>query len=268
MTDCPFLTVDIGNSRIKVGLFAEASGKLPEPCDTLAFSPDKETRQFAFAQLGEWLADKISGGAPSFVASVSRPASEQLESFLKTAAAGQYGEFDKFANADMPIENRTEAPERVGIDRLAAAVAANAIRRPETPAVVIDFGTAITVDLVASDGGFEGGAILPGMGLAASALHERTDALPQVVTPLEGKSPPAVGTSTEAAMRAGLFWGTVGAVRELIARQCDGLTQSPQVLVTGSASPDIARLLGSPDYTVRFMPHLVLSGLAIVGRER
>jgi len=264
----PLLAVDIGNSRIKLGLFTDASGSLPEPSQTLASSPGKGARKFDFNDLGDWLSQNVPPATRSYIASVSRPAAEQFTVFLKSAADGQYSDFRQFTNDDMPIENRTEEPERVGIDRLAAAVAANAIRRPDTPAVVIDFGTAITVDLVASDGGFEGGAILPGIGLAAAALHERTDALPHVVPQLDGKSPSAVGTSTEAAMHAGLFWGTVGAAREIIARQCDGLTRPPQVLVTGSASPDIARLLGSPEYTVRFMPHLVLSGLAIVAREQ
>jgi type III pantothenate kinase len=170
------------------------------------------------------------------------------------------------SGADFPIENRTQAPDRVGVDRLAAALAANAIRRTDTPAIVIDFGTAITVDLVASDGGFEGGAILPGVMTSAEALHAQTDALPVVRLPLEGKSPPAVGTDTTGAIRSGLYWGAVGAVRELIARQSDRLVVPPQVLVTGSTSPDMARLLGSPDYTVRYLPHLVLAGLAIAAR--
>ena len=69
-------------------------------------------------------------------------------------------------------------------------------------------------------------------------------------------------------MAAGLYWGVVGAVREVIARQRDTLAQPPQVFVTGSASPEVARLLGSPDYTVRYVPHLVLSGLAIAAMER
>lgn len=267
MSDCPFLTVDIGNSRIKVGLFGDVLENLPEPSQTLAFSPDSDTGQFDFESLLPWLLDSSSDGLPIFIGSVSRPAAAQLQAFLTAGWGGEARKIHPLSNSLMPIENRTDEPDRVGIDRLAAAVAANAIRLIETPAVVIDFGTAITVDLVSSDGAFEGGAILPGVALAATALAERTDALPNVTPKLDGKSPPAVGLSTEAAMHAGLYWGTVGAVRELIARQCDALVNPPQVLVTGSASPDIARLLGSPDYTVRYLPHLVLGGLAIAATK-
>jgi type III pantothenate kinase len=186
-----------------------------------------------------------------------------LREFLREYSGGHWDNVRVLSGGDFKIENRTESPAGVGIDRLAAATAAEAIRRENTPAIVIDFGTAITVDLVSSDGAFEGGAILPGVGLAAEALHANTDALPVVRPRLEGKSPPAVGKNTEDAIRGGLYWGAVGAVRELISRQRDGLVTPPQVLVTGSTSPDMARLLGSPEYTVRYMPHLVLAGLAM-----
>ena len=166
----------------------------------------------------------------------------------------------------------------MGIDRLAAAVGANPLRRPETPAIVVDFGTAITVDLVTAEGEFAGGAILPGLRMQARSLHQGTASLPEITLELEGassqdaagpivplgsRSPAAVGTSTEGAIAAGIYWGGVGAVRELIARQSDRLVRRPQVFVTGSTSPEMARLLGSPEIAVRYIPHLVLSGLAL-----
>lgn len=263
----PLVAVDIGNSRIKLGLFSRVdTDGLPEPHETLSLAPRSSEGDLDAEALAAWLGQHVPPSAPVVMGSVSRPAADEFQHLLAHLESGQWNRVRPLAGADLPIENRTDEPSRVGIDRLAAAVAANATRRPGTPAIVIDFGTAITVDLVASDGGFQGGAIMPGIHMAADALHARTDALPRVDPQLQGKSPPAVGGDTTAAIHAGLYWGTVGAVRELIARQRDGLVAPPQVLVTGSTSPDMARLLGSPDYTVRYVPHLVLAGLAIAAR--
>ena len=276
------VAVDIGNSRMKFGRFDRsvdceqaaqaaplpiARAGLPEPAETIAIGPSESGQGFEIAPLADWIAEYVAPGTRFVVGSVSRGGTSALREFLHDYSGGHWDNLHELAGSDFPIENRTQAPERVGVDRLAAAVAANAVRRAETPAIVIDFGTAITVDLVASDGAFAGGAILPGVTTSAQALHAQTDALPAVRPALEGKSPPAVGTDTASAIRAGLYWGAVGAVRELIARQSDRLVVPPQVLVTGSTSPDMARLLGSPDYTVRYLPHLVLAGLAMAARN-
>src|SRR5205814_3927690 len=126
---------------------------------------------------------------------------------------------------DLPLEVRVEFPDRVGLDRLAAAVAARFLasegrQPPDTirPAIVIDAGTAITVDLVSADGAFEGGVILPGFRLTAEALAAGTNQLPLATFTGQDQPPPVVGKHTEGAIRSGLFWGAVGAVREVIER--------------------------------------------------
>ena len=83
-------------------------------------------------------------------------------------------------NASIPIQSLVEVPEKVGADRLLNAVAVNAMRSPETPAIIIDSGTAATVDVVNGNGAFLGGAILPGVLMGASALHEFTTTLPLI----------------------------------------------------------------------------------------
>ena len=120
------------------------------------------------------------------------------------------------AAGDLPLEVRLERPDMVGIDRLVDAVAVNRLREPGRPAVIVDVGTAITVDLVSADGAFLGGAILPGIQMSARALHEFTDLLPLVDVSELTAPPPALGTATESAMESGLFWGAVGAIRQLI----------------------------------------------------
>lgn len=268
------LAIDIGNSRIKLGLFGAASGcvaaaqsaplpiaspALPEPQDTLAVTPPLAPGSPAEQLLADWLAE---GGSVDRVvlASVNRPSREQAEACLDRLVTAPRR---LLAAGDLPLEVRLPAPERVGIDRLAGAVAANRLRRPGSPAVVVDLGTAITIDLITPDGAFDGGAILPGIAMASRALHEKTDLLPEHgLTQLEG-APDAVGKDTTEALHAGLFWGAVGAVREIIARQADRLTTPPQVFLTGGAAPSVARLLGGPDRTVRYLPDLVLQGIAV-----
>jgi type III pantothenate kinase len=160
---------------------------------------------------------------------------------------------------DLPIQLDVEAPERVGMDRLAAAVAANRLRQATRPAVVVDAGTAITVNLITSDGVFRGGVILPGFRLTTKALAEGTDLLPLITSDWNADPPTVVGRTTESAIRSGLFWGTVGAVRELVGRMASDLSAPPQVFVTGGDAKRLASFM-APD--ARFVPDLVLIGIA------
>ena len=255
-TAADLIAVDIGNSRIKLGRFVTSTDSpLPEPVDTLSVS----TQEDWIDQAKNWIGPTSQRVV---VGSVSRPIAKQLEAVLRPSTI----EWHNLMLSDLPIETRVEHPEQVGTDRLLAAIAANALRRADTPAIVVDLGTAITVDLVAPDGVFEGGAILPGPGLAAWALAEATDALPHVRLEELDASPEPIGRSTEPAIAAGLFWGAIGAIRELIARQRDGLTIAPQVFLTGGAAPSVARLIGGPDYTVRHFPHLTLAGIVVASQ--
>lgn len=275
------IAVDVGNSRVKVGRFDRspdceaaalggllpiAGSALPEPAETLAFGTPQQADAIE-QELQAWLTATDDALPQIVVASVNRSQSEAFRQRIERLVPDQAIEARELIGTQLPIEIRVDAPEKVGIDRLLAAMAANRLRHPGRPAVVVDLGTAITVDLIAGDGGFEGGAILPGIGMAARALNEQTDALPAHHMRELDDAPDAVGKSTDRAIQAGLFWGAVGAVREIIARQADRLTQSPHVFLTGGAAPSVGRLLAGPNYTVRFTPDLVLSGIALAADE-
>src|SRR5262249_47039257 len=162
---------------------------------------------------------------------------------------------------DLPIVARLDFPDRVGLDRLAAAVAANVLRTAGSPAIVVDAGSAVTVDLVGTDGAFEGGTILPGFRMSAEALSS-ADLLPVAqFSPQE--IPQVVGKSTEGAIRSGLFWGAVGAVREIIERMSASLDQQPEIFVTGGDLRRLAEHLGDE---ASFVPNMVLSGIAAAAR--
>jgi len=163
-----------------------------------------------------------------------------------------------------------DEPRKVGIDRLLNAVAANTLRQTDQGAIIVDTGTATTVDVVSSEGHFAGGSILPGFELSAKSLHDYTALLPLIpVSDLRQQEPVVLGKDTTNAIRSGLFWGQLGAVRELIHQfQNHSLFKTcpepPLVLLTGGGSSLLAPHL---DELVRFEPLLTLQGLAIVAQE-
>jgi type III pantothenate kinase len=164
---------------------------------------------------------------------------------------------------DVQMTIRLEEPARVGIDRLLAALAADRLRKRDHAAIVVDLGTAITVDLVNVEGAFAGGAILPGIAMSARALAEQTDALPQVALEFLDKPPLALGNSTASAIESGIYWGAVGAIRELVSQFSAPFQSRPDLFITGGASRQVADLLKTHS-AVRHMPNLVLSGIALV----
>lgn len=151
---------------------------------------------------------------------------------------------------EMPFDLSVEEPEKVGPDRLCAAAGAWAEGSRE--AVIVDAGTAVTVDLL-SGGCFRGGSIFPGLSLLAGALHGGTALLPLVGDMKAWPEPP--GRNTKEAVEVGILWGLVGAVKELVSRT---LPEGTDLWVTGGGGSFLAPHLGHP---VRFEGDLVLKGL-------
>jgi type III pantothenate kinase len=254
----PFVAVDIGNSRLKFGLY-EAAGEaaVPAPNRVLDFDPEKDALERVAAWLAPWTVDQ----AAWWIASVNRPHATMLIDWLRERQTGL--KITLLAAGDLPLDVALPRPDMVGIDRLAGAVAANRLREAQRPAIVVDLGTAITVDLVNPQGVFLGGAILPGIGMSARALYEFTDLLPLLDLRVLREPPPTLGKSTTDAMQSGIYWGAVGGVRELIAR-LNADSAPAQVFLTGGAAPAVAALL-APD--AHYIPHLVLGGIALTALE-
>jgi type III pantothenate kinase len=286
----PLIAVDIGNARMKLGVFEKkGTGSersevprgdpvpfFPEPLRILSL--DGEAPQLD--TLISWLGELTTGRISWFIASVNRPGASRLINWLRENRSDD--SVTMLSAEDLPLTVHLERPDMVGIDRLVDAVAVNRLRQPGRPAVIVDVGTAITVDLVSADGAFLGGSILPGLEMSAHALHECTDLLPLIDVAEFSDPPPALGTSTAAAMRSGLFWGAVGAIRQLIDQLTTDLikqpvnvpllasgeqciehqypTARPQVFLTGGAGATVAQLL-APD--AQYVPHLTLAGIAL-----
>jgi type III pantothenate kinase len=150
-------------------------------------------------------------------------------------------------------------PEKIGADRLANAAAVAALFG--TPAVVVDFGTAVTFDIISPGKKYIGGVIAPGLAAMTSYLFEKTALLPRI----DLREPVgAIGKSTRAAMMAGAVFGYRGLVREILAqvKRELGTTKKLCVVATGGYAKLIAAKLREIEVV---HPNLTLEGLRIIG---
>ena len=155
------------------------------------------------------------------------------------------------------LQIRYKNPAEVGADRIAGAVGAVA-RYPGRNIIIIDFGTATTVEAVSSRQEYLGGAIVPGLGISMRALEQNTARLPKVEILRPAK---ACGRSTVESIQSGLYWGHVGLIRELrnrIGTECFGASE-PVVVGTGG----FAGLLAEAGLFSEVLPDLVLEGVRI-----
>ena len=127
---------------------------------------------------------------------------------------------------DVPV--RLDHPDEIGADRLVNAVAAHA--RYGGPCIVVDFGTATTFDVVAADGGYEGGVIAPGIYASMDALYASAAKLPGVAIKRPAR---VIGTGTVPAIQSGVFWGYIGLIEGLIQRITAEHGGRPTVIATG-----------------------------------
>lgn len=132
----------------------------------------------------------------------------------------------------LPAPPRVDEGTQVGPDRLVNA--AGAFNRHGGDLIVVDFGTATTFDVVASDGAYVGGVIAPGVNLSLEALHAAAAALPHVDI---SKPQKVVGTNTVECMQSGVFWGYIGLVREICDRIKAERGVPMQVISTGGLAP-------------------------------
>ena len=198
------IAVDIGNSAAKAALVdgetVHGSGRL-------------DTSVASGADLLDGLRVLAGAGdeAPTSIVTVS--VVDRWTERLEHAAEELSLPLTVVAGSHIPISTALVRPDQTGPDRLLAAWTAATTHG--TPVIVIDLGTATTIDAVDGDGFFLGGAILPGLSLAADALAEGTARLPRVELDLPDD---AIGSDTMAALQSGVVIGHIGAVREIAIR--------------------------------------------------
>ena len=219
------LTVDIGNTDIKFGLFDgenllskwRAANSRTEIFDEAERSISREL----FEKSGN--SRLIKGVIASSVVPQADPGFSRL--------------FRKLFELETIFVNHTfdfnfqidyEQPENLGIDRLVAAFAA--CEKYSKPVIVCDFGTATTIDAVNSKNVYLGGTIVTGMNVLAEALSEKTAKLPRVEI---GKVESVFGKNTIGSIKSGIYFGYVGLVEAIISRMFSELGEKAKVVATG-----------------------------------
>lgn len=260
------LAVDVGNTRMKFGMFErpdsmETTCGLPDCAGSLAISAHEEVDWgVVHGHFAKW----NSPITKTAVAGVNPAGMKRLLANWNLSCWPQPTIIG--LASDLPLRTNVDHPDQVGIDRLLDGVAANRLRAELQPAIIIDSGTATTVNVVTADGVFEGGAILPGLDLQARSLHRYTALLPLIdVQSLIDNPVAALGRNTRAAIKSGIWFGQVGAIRELTAQLGESLGKPPLLLVTGGMGCWLAPALGTH---FRFEADLALRALAFVAQGR
>lgn len=254
--DSPFLAIDFGNGRLKAAAFDSDYGAAPSSGRASALA----TVSFDYEELA-------LGWAP-WVATLGLPVAAAASSVLGEARRASVLARVQAAvpvpvqlNPLPGLELDVRSPETVGFDRLYAARATH--ERGLDPALVVDVGTAVTVDAVAA-GVFLGGAIAPGPDLLARSLAGPDELYS--VTPSPGA--PALGKQTRAALEAGVVHTLVGAVLRLAERIPEeaGFAE-PELVLTGGGRAYVEGPLRGAGWSPVVAPELVLEGVFHAARD-
>ena len=257
------LCIDVGNTNTMLGLYAQKSPAPARIFDEalgphwrIATDVERMPDEMAVLLLALLRHSRIDPGDISGVALASGVA--PLTSRWREVCEAYLARTPLVVRADMRtgLTIRYDPPHAVGTDRIVDAVAA--YRRYGGPTCIIDCGTATTFEAITAEGEYLGGAIAPGIAIAADALYNVATALPKV----ELERPPSViGSNTVHAMQSGLIFGYVGLVESMIARFRRELGDAMQTVATGGLAPVIAR---HTDAIEHIEPWLTLEGLRLL----
>ena len=165
-------------------------------------------------------------------------------------------QFKLLTSSNCGIKIDYPKPKTIGPDRLANAIAA--INEFGAPVIVVDFGTAVTFDVINSKGAYAGGVITPGLSAMTDYLHEKTELLPRIKL---RKPRRIIGKSTEEAMQTGAIYGYQGMIQGLLRQICRSLkSESIPVIATGGCAKLVCKNIS--EFTA-IRPFLTLDGLRL-----
>jgi type III pantothenate kinase len=236
----PHVVVDIGNTRFKWGL---VDPERPGLLATESLPDDSSAWQRA---IEAWRAlpayQSITGPLQWVTASVNPARTERLRAWV-TEGGDRF--FHLQQAAQLPLRIDLPEPDKVGIDRLLNAVAVTRIEKPGRGSVLIDAGSAVTVDWLDENHAYCGGSIFPGLDLMAEALHSYTALLPRVTLSLPVPELPAKATIP--AMQVGIFLAVSGGIREAVRIYAERAGTPPRIYFSGGQAPLLARAMGLSD---------------------
>jgi type III pantothenate kinase len=247
--DMDVIAIDVGNSAISLAVFIDDKLQQVEHLSV----KQHEKLGGVIAAFRQACGPQPLGArtVPVVVSSVNPPITEVVAKIVletldqNILLIGR----DIFLGMKVAVENS----QKVGADRLLTAAAAFDV--VNNAVVIADFGTATTIDCVNEHGIFLGGVIMPGLALSALSLREHTAALPEVPILVPEND---YGVNTVSAIQAGIFFGAIGALREIVERYATLLGKWPHVVVTGGFSSMIAQKC---DFIDSVVPNLCLTGL-------
>ena len=246
------LVMDVGNTRTQIGRVLNTS------IDETAAFANEDTGGIVDRIVEWWTGLPQDTPKAVLMASVNDPIADPLASMLHDQLSEEIYRLGD--DIPVPVAEDLDPETLTGIDRLLNAVAA--YDAAQQACVIVDAGSAITVDFIDGKGTFHGGAIAPGARMQLQALSEYTDALPDLefTKPLEGQ----FGKSTGQAMLQGVFYGIRGMVWRLVEQYAQSYGAYPMVIATGG---DAQVLFGEDELVDRIVPHLTLLGIAASARH-
>jgi type III pantothenate kinase len=248
------LAVDVGNTNITIGLFhgeeLRATWRLATEHDRLA----DEYAVILLTLLGARGLDRreitdaiVGSGVPDLVAVFEALCERHLDAKPLVVGPG----------TRTGVRILYDSPRDVGADRVADVVAAIKLYGPP-PLIIVDLGTGTVFDAISAEGDYLGGAIAPGLGIAADALYQRAAKL----YPVELSRPPsAIGKNTVAAIQSGLLFGYASLIEGMVARFRAELGEKARVIGTGGYAEIFARETNVFDAVD---PDLTLQGLRLI----
>ncbi|MEO5356468.1 MAG: type III pantothenate kinase [Nitrospirae bacterium YQR-1] len=241
------LAIDIGNTNVKAGIIGQPGvlEKISIPNESFR---KKVQNPFNNYTVGGKITDiAVMSVVPGISVHVVDCAREYfgIEPVLITKAT------------ESGVKFSVRYPQKVGIDRVAVALAA--VEAFKGPSLTVDFGTVTSISVMDGDGVFSGGALLPGIRLLSESLHNHTAMLPLVQ--LEGIKPSALGKDTEEAVLSGVFYGTAGAVDNITREIERELGYNISIAVTGGNAPLMESFLREVDL---YDLNLSLKGLGLL----
>lgn len=249
------LAVDIGNTNIHLGMYQDGAWVHTWRARTVA---EKMPDEYAVLMHGFFSAAGLSfGDVDAMIISSVVPRLTGTFVELGERYAGRAPLVVRAPGLDVGVRLDVDNPAEVGADRIVNAAAVRHLYGG--PAIVIDFGTATTFDIVTADGAYAGGAIAPGIGISQDALVSRAARLYKV----ELVPPPSpIGRNTVHAMQSGLFLGYVAMVEGMVVRLRAAMdAPAAQVIATGGLA---TRFAEHTRVIQRIEPLLTLDGLRVI----